>query len=183
MNFFVEKYDPTKIFHSEDKIMTKRIIPGLYFWALIAPIVAMLFLSVFTNPHWIFGIFAMLPAAFVLAMVLDIGLDKDYEPRQWRMFNRGRKHFYSRSYGRIDFDNAGPETAAKLKEYLDHIRSDGESSEEVEVYIRNLHLAEQNKIRAYENLVGKECLTTEIVDMSIIERLRIEAEELNKVVP
>lgn len=181
MSFLIEKYDPTKIFHRDNRIMTRMPVPGLYFWAIIAPIITIVVLAIVVRPEWLLALFGVLTVAFFGYSFLYLIFDLEYEPHRWRMFNRRRIKFYSSDYNRLDHSDAGPEFKAKLKQYLDLIRKGERRDTEVEGYLVDVYKAEQAKIREYESLVPNESKVQSVVDMSLIERLNIESEELRKV--
>lgn len=181
MSLFIEKYDSTRIFHRDNQIMTRMPIPGLYFWTIVAPAIAIITLGIAVNPE-LLGLLIFIPlVAFFGYAFLYLIFDLEYEPHGWRMFNRRRIKFYSSDYNRLDHSDAGPEFKAKLKQYLDLIRKGERRDTKVEGYLVDVYNAEQIKIREYESLVPNESKVQSVVDMSLIERLNIESEELRKV--
>lgn len=179
MSWIVEKYNPAWVSFKHDQIMSKRLVPGHYIWALLAPVIAGAILAnTVTSGWWALAIIAPWIVALVGGFVI-VCCDIEFDVKQLRLFNRGRVPF--RCYSRMDIKNPGPETKVKMAEYFDHIRSGSGRSEEVEYYIYELDNSEKRKFQALADIARRNNSATDIIDKSIINRIDIESEELRKI--
>lgn len=171
-----EKYNPVAI--ERGRLMTKKITPGKYFWPVMPLIVIPIVLAIVIRWEMIFFMVGSFFLLFVVFMFLDLVMDAEYHGKEWRPFNRKWTDRVGDLYHLNTGDNLGPEYRSKLIEYFDALRTGHNTSAEVESYLRSLYMAERDKMDTLDRLSHRSDTLKHIADSAIIERLRMEEEEL-----
>ena len=179
-NILVEKYNPAYISYYYDEIMSKRLVPGFYFWPVALPLVVGLVLALLFSAEWLWlAICAPILIAFGIffSAVVVVG---DWDDKQCRPFYRRRLNFELRNNS-LDVANPGPEYIKKLTEYLDMYRSGCNRDAETERFLLRLHSKESTKRELAESLAKQNNPVKSVINEEILERIDMEVDALREV--